>query len=52
MNQLNKNLKSPEEWIFQAEYDIETAEAMLNAKRYIYAIFMAHLSLEKALKAI
>lgn len=36
----------------QAEYDIDTAEVMLDAGRYIYAIFMAHLSLEKALKAV
>jgi len=44
--------KPPEEWMRQAEYDIKTAEIMLEAGRYIYAIFMAHLSLEKALKGI
>lgn len=44
--------KPPEEWMRQAEYDIDTAEVMLDAGRYIYAIFMAHLSLEKALKAV
>ncbi len=43
--------KLPEEWMRQAEYDIATAEVMLDAGRYIYAIFMTHLSLEKALKA-
>jgi HEPN domain-containing protein len=44
--------KPPEEWMRQAEYDIATAEVMLDAGRYVYAIFMAHLSLEKALKAV
>ncbi|MBL1215639.1 MAG: HEPN domain-containing protein [Ignavibacteriae bacterium] len=48
----NKKLKSAEEWMLQAEYDIDTADVMLNAGRYIYAIFMTHLSLEKALKSI
>lgn len=32
-------------------YDIETAEAMLATKRYLYVGFMCHLVAEKALKA-
>jgi len=48
----NKKLKLPEEWFSQAEYDIDTAKIMLEAGRYIYAIFMAHLSIEKALKGV
>ena len=44
--------KAPSEWFKQAEYDFATAEAMLKARRYIYAIFMSHLSIEKALKGI
>lgn len=40
------------EWFRQAEYDIETAEAMFDSKRYIYTVFMCHLSLEKALKGL
>lgn len=39
-------------WIEQAEYDIETAEAMLRTRRYVYVVFMCHLTLEKMLKAI
>lgn len=35
-----------------AEYDLQTAESMLNSGRYIYVIFMCHLSIEKMLKAI
>ncbi|MFH1856338.1 MAG: HEPN domain-containing protein [Candidatus Omnitrophota bacterium] len=39
------------EWMKQADYDLNTAEVMFNAGRYIYCVFMCHLSLEKALKA-
>ncbi|MCD6093180.1 MAG: HEPN domain-containing protein [Candidatus Omnitrophica bacterium] len=35
-----------------AEYDLKTAEHMLNTGRYIYVVFMCHLSIEKMLKAI
>lgn len=52
MKDKKKKLKPPEEWILQAEYDIGSAEVMLIGGRYIYAIFMAHLALEKALKGI
>ena len=40
------------EWIRQANYDFETAQAMFKTGRYIYCIFMCHLSIEKALKGI
>ncbi len=49
---MEKKYKSPEEWFIQAEYDMDTAEAMLNSHRYIYTVYMIHLSIEKALKAI
>ncbi|MBI4726190.1 HEPN domain-containing protein [candidate division TA06 bacterium] len=39
-------------WLNGAEYDLETAEAMLKAKRYPYALFMGHLAVEKLLKAL
>lgn len=42
--------KIPEEWFKQAEYDMKTAKAMFEAKRYVYVVFMCHLSIEKALK--
>lgn len=31
---------------------MKTAEAMFNSKRYLYAVFMCHLAIEKALKGI
>jgi HEPN domain-containing protein len=37
--------KSPQEWLKQADYDINTAEIMFDNKRYFYAVFMCHLSL-------
>lgn len=40
------------EWFKQAEYDFGTARAMYRARRYIYAAYMCHLAVEKALKAI
>lgn len=44
--------KNPQEWLKQADYDMDTAEVMFDGKRYIYAVFMCHLSLEKALKGL
>jgi HEPN domain-containing protein len=38
-------------WLDSAEYDLETADQMFKTGRYIYAVFMCHLALEKALKA-
>ena len=46
------NIKSPEEWFIQADYDYKTAQAMHKAGRYIYAVFMCHLCIEKALKGL
>jgi len=39
-------------WIKSSDYDIKTASSLLKSKRYIYVIFMCHLSIEKALKAL
>lgn len=36
--------------VFQSDYDLETAVDMFKSGRYVYCIFMCHLSLEKALK--
>ena len=41
-----------ENWLATSEYDLETAEHMLKTGRYIYVVFMCHLSIEQALKAI
>lgn len=46
-----KRIKSVCNWIASAEYDLETAKHMFNTGRYLYVIFMCHLSLEKMLKA-
>jgi HEPN domain-containing protein len=43
--------KEVKNWLDSAQYDLETAEHIFNAGRYIYTIFMCHLSLEKLLKA-
>jgi HEPN domain-containing protein len=37
-------------WIELAEYDLETAKAMLSARRLLYVGFMCHQVVEKALK--
>jgi HEPN domain-containing protein len=44
--------KTTSNWLATADYDIETAEAMLRSKRYVYVIFMCHLALEKTLKGL
>jgi HEPN domain-containing protein len=44
--------KESDEWLRQADYDLETAEFMLNGGRYFYAVFMCHLAIEKALKGL
>ncbi len=45
-------VKEHEEWLTQSDYDIKTAEAMFVARRYIYVVFMCHLSIEKVLKGL
>ena len=39
------------EWILQSDYDFETAEAMFSTARYVYAVFMCHLCIEKIIKS-
>jgi HEPN domain-containing protein len=41
-----------EECFFQSDYDLETAQYMLQTGRNVYCIFMCHPSLEKALKGL
>lgn len=43
---------TPQEWLRQADYDMETAEYMLAGDRNFYAVFMAHLAVEKAVKGL
>jgi HEPN domain-containing protein len=40
------------EWLKQADYDLDTADFMAKGGRYIYAVFMCHLAVEKALKGL
>ena len=44
--------KTVDYWIEGAIYDLGVAKAMFRAKKYPYALFMGHLSLEKLLKAL
>lgn len=43
--------KEVKNWLESAQYDLVTAEQMLNTGRYIYTIFTCHLAVEKILKA-
>lgn len=38
-------------WISMSDYDLETARAMLDTRRYLYVGFMCHQVIEKVLKA-
>lgn len=44
--------KKPDEWFKQADYDMKTAEYLFKGRRYVYTVFMCHLSVEKALKGL
>jgi len=38
-------------WVDQAQYDLDTARAMLASGRYLYVLFCCQQAVEKALKA-
>ena len=38
-------------WVDLSDYDLETADAMLKSKRYLYVGFMCHQTIEKVFKA-
>jgi len=44
--------KRTEEWLKQADYDIDAGEYMYDGGRYLYAVFLCHLAVEKALKGL
>jgi len=44
--------KATTNWLATADYDLATAEAMLESRRYLYVVFMCHLAIEKTLKAV
>ncbi|MFO7761664.1 MAG: HEPN domain-containing protein [Thermodesulfobacteriota bacterium] len=43
---MSENIKY---WIEMSDYDLQSAEAMLESGRYLYVGFMAHQSIEKIL---
>ena len=45
------NEEKVEHWTELSEYDLETADAMLQTKRYLYVGFMCHQVVEKIFKA-
>lgn len=44
--------KDQKEWFRQADYDMSAAQTLFDGRRYIYSVFMCHLSIEKALKGL
>jgi len=44
--------KTVQYWFEGAEYDLGVADALYQARKYPYALFMGHLALEKILKAL
>jgi HEPN domain-containing protein len=47
-----KDVVDDKEWFYQADYDIGVADDLFKTGRYVYSIFMCHLSIEKGMKAI
>jgi HEPN domain-containing protein len=39
-------------WLEQAQYDLDTADAMFTSKRWIYVIFMCQQAIEKLVKGL
>ena len=39
-------------WLESADYDLQTAKAMQETKRFLYVGFMCHQTIEKALKGV
>ena len=42
----------PQQWAERAAYDLDTARAMLETKRYLYVLFCCQQTVEKMLKAV
>jgi HEPN domain-containing protein len=41
-----------EYWLEIAQYDLDTAEAMLNSRRWFYVVFMCQQAVEKLVKGL
>lgn len=46
------NTEIVKKWLERVEYDLQTAEAMHETRRYIYVLFMCQQAIEKCLKAL
>lgn len=46
---MNRKIKY---WIDLSDYDLETAEAMLSSRRYLYVGFMCHQAMKRPLRHI
>jgi HEPN domain-containing protein len=44
--------KHAEQWILQADYDYSTACTLRQSRRNVYAVYLCHLAIEKALKGL
>lgn len=42
----------PEQWAERAQYDFDTAQAMLRSERYLYVLFCCQQALEKIVKGV
>ena len=42
----------PDDWMEQARHDLQTAKAMLAARRYLYVLFCCQQAVEKAIKGL
>jgi HEPN domain-containing protein len=42
----------PEQWADRAQYDLETAQAMLDSARFLYVLFCCQQAVEKMLKGV
>lgn len=45
-------MKTYEQWVGQAHYDLDTARAMFDSGRYLYVLFCCQQAVEKMLKAV
>jgi HEPN domain-containing protein len=41
-----------QQWVERARYDLDTADAMFKAGRFLYVLFCCQQAIEKALKAV
>jgi len=49
---MSKSFKPLQEWFKQADYDLKTAQSLFKTGKFLYTVFMCHLSIEKALKGL